>query len=190
MGAPEQQTAAPDGLKEAVVERTTSDNGVWTQTWTWVEDHWLDLMAGAPAIVATLVLVDVLKPFLKLWLARKLGDSYTETIENAVVRLLAFPCAFIWCATLNFTSSFNAMTGAKLAWWQGMLLGTTLTAGAAMFLVWLKFAETLRVRFQRLTGVSKEDIEDAKTAKGRDELPEGRVTEEDVRKHLEEKDKQ
>ena len=165
------------------MERVQAKGGIWDQSMGWFAAHWLDLMAGAPAIVATIIVVDVTKPFIKLWLAKKLGDSYTEAIENAVIKAWAFPIAFIWAATLDFTTSFNRMTGAHLAWWQGMLLGTALTAGVAMFIVWLKVAETVRVRFQRLTGVTRDDIDEAKTVRGaelKDEIPEGRVTSEMV----------
>ncbi|MCZ6807994.1 MAG: hypothetical protein O7F08_13635 [Deltaproteobacteria bacterium] len=166
---PPEQTTAKTDLAEEAITRATSEGGIWDQSWAWVELNWLNLMAGVPAILATILLVEITKEWVKLIAAKRLGDSYDDKIENLLIRTWTVPCALVWVATLDFTSSWNQMTGSSLYWWQGMLLGTTLTTGAAWGLVWLvgylKMAETARVRFQRLTGVTKDDIEEAKTTR-------------------------
>jgi hypothetical protein len=169
-GPSEQQTnGALDQLEQGAIDRAQAKGGIVDQTWTWLELNWLNLMAGLPAVIATIFLVEITKDWVKLLAAKKLGESYNDKIENLIVRTWTVPCAFVWVATLNFTGSWNQMTGSNLAWWQGMLLGTTMTTGIALGVVWvmdyLKVAETARVRFQRLTGVSKEDIEAARTQK-------------------------
>lgn len=189
-GPNEQQTAAPDGLKETVVERATTQGGIWDQTWGWFEAHWLDLMTGVPAIIATIFLVEITKEWIKLLGARWLKDSYTDKIENMLIRTWTVPCAFVWVAVLGFTKSWNQMTGMELVWWQGWLLGTTITTGCALGLVWLidylNVAPTLRVRFQRLTGVSKDDIAAARTTRGHASITAEQVAADRKKKGLDE----
>lgn len=155
----------PDAQMTAATDRAQAPGGIVDQSWVWIEANWLHLMAGAPSIVLTLITVDILKGWLKLYMAGKLGERYTTAIEDLAVRTLTLLPAFCWCAILDFPESLHAMTGHDLGWAGAMAVGTFSTAGLALFVVWLGVAETVRVRFQRITKVTKADIESARTRK-------------------------
>lgn len=142
-----------------------AQQGIADQSWQWLQAHWADIGAGIPAIVLTLAAVEFVKGPAKLYLAHRLGDHYTDQVEDMAVRLLTLPCAFVWVATLDFTTAWTRLTGQRLDWWQGMLVGTFMTSAIAIAIVWavdyLDVARTLRVRFRRASGVTREDIRNA-----------------------------
>lgn len=156
-------------VQQTVVERAKSEGGIWDQTWTLIELHWTDLLYGVPAILLTILLVELTKGWLKKIAAYKLADKYDDELEALIVHTWTVPCAFLWVMGLHFTEVWNSILPEKmqLSWWFGPIVGTTLTAGAAIGIVkaadYFNVAQTLRVRWRRFTKVTKEDIKSAQS---------------------------
>lgn len=176
-GPSEQQTAAQVApvtateVERGFWDRLTHEGGILDQSWTWVELNWSNIAWGIPSIFLTLAVVELTKPFVKLAVKRWLGEEhYTDSIENALIRVWSFAPAALWCWVLDFQSAWAQLTNKPLSFGKAMLVGTTATAALAILLVHVlnKFdvLGTLRVRWRRITGVSKEDLAHDKTTKG------------------------
>lgn len=171
------QVVAPVSAEEVergFFERLTAPGGILDQSWTWIEIHWADLAWGVPSILLTLAVVELTKPFVKLGVKKLLGDSYSDTIENALIRLYTLIPAALWCWVLDFQSAWGSLTGKPLSFGKAMAVGVITTAALTIALVhvlnYFRVLETLRVRWRRFTKVSKKDLDDNKTTKGHEPI--------------------
>jgi hypothetical protein len=172
---------ATTGKEELAAENTkavtgkTPDDQLQFELWTYTKEHWGDIGMGLIAACITIAAVSLVKPWVKLAYAfvwekvENVREGLADKTENALVQtlpyLLGTPISFM----LGFGKHFKEMTGSTLDVPSEIVLGGLATGAGAHLLYMIQarweILDSLEVRWQRLIGVSKADLDAARTQK-------------------------
>ena len=140
------------------------EDGLRVVAYDYAKDHYPNIMVGLSAALVVGIVVEAGKPWLKLG-AAKLG--WKEDLGDAILKTIPYFIGVPVSALFNFDEHWYALTGTVLDGISALLVGGFMTGAGAQLgyhlIHRLQIVKTIQVKWQRITGVTKADLEDLRT---------------------------